>query len=273
MPEKFETKISPEIPAKIQEKKATAEKSFKNQKKQREEIDFKFWEIEELEEPLKKIITKIKEKIDHGDYGLIIGDDASGRIPTIIFSRFIKKICEIKNLPKPGIIFVPGHPNLEKAKRFLEKANGLEEYVRKFGGTTKKRILIITEVVASGASLVGLTNFLRKKGIDLDIATLGINPEFGGSIYHLNKMTPYIISGEYIRGRAEYQTGVPRISGQINISGVEKKRNYDIKSRRAVVDEWGDDIRSDVSQARADAKQMADELVEWYGNIDTNQQP
>lgn len=58
-----------------------------------------FEEVAELELPNKIIIEKIQSRIEAGEYGLIIGDDASGRIPTLILGNFIKKISEQKGLP------------------------------------------------------------------------------------------------------------------------------------------------------------------------------
>ena len=47
--------------------------------------EIKHAEIAKLREPIKNILEQMRERIDRGEYTLIIGDDASGRIPTWIF--------------------------------------------------------------------------------------------------------------------------------------------------------------------------------------------
>ncbi|KKT80934.1 MAG: hypothetical protein A3B99_03500 [Candidatus Yanofskybacteria bacterium RIFCSPHIGHO2_02_FULL_44_12b] len=73
----------------------TIEKESSSEKTERK-VELK--EIAELEEPIKKIIEKILPRIESGDYGLIVGDDSSGRIPARILEGFIKRICEANGL-------------------------------------------------------------------------------------------------------------------------------------------------------------------------------
>ena len=73
-----------------------------------DEREVVFKEVAELELPIKIIIEKIRPRIENGEYGLIIGDDASGRIPTLILGNFIRKTSEQKGLDKPNIVFIPG---------------------------------------------------------------------------------------------------------------------------------------------------------------------
>src|SRR3989338_10918153 len=119
-----------------------------------------YQEVTELELPIKIRIEKIRTRIENGEYGLIIGDDASGRIPTLILGNFIKKVSEQKGLDKPNIIFIPGKlkaPILNR-DRMIKK---LEDHVSGFGAKKDKRILIVTDTVLSGHSLKVLVGLLH----------------------------------------------------------------------------------------------------------------
>ena len=48
-------------------------------------------EFKELESLVLPLIEKLKENIDKGEYDMLIGDDASGRIPTLILRGIINE--------------------------------------------------------------------------------------------------------------------------------------------------------------------------------------
>ena len=166
-------------------------------------------EIAELEKPIKTIIEKIRDRIENGEYGLIIGDDASGRIPTIILGNFIRDISKIRGHYQPNIIFIPG--KLEKdwgwnKKKQTQQQKKFEQHFSKSGAMLCKKILIITDTVFSGESLKILANLIRKAGYFLEIATIG--QEFDGpfgppaSSPEENLKGVKIISGEFTNARA-----------------------------------------------------------------------
>src|SRR3989338_7015540 len=154
-------------------------------------------EVAELEEPIKKIIEKIKSRIENGDYGLIIGDDASGRVPVLILGNFIRKVSEKRDLNKPNIIFIPGKlrsyffDNESKKKYF-------DRHISKFGVTKDKRILIVTDTVLSGLSLEVLIGLLHDMGYVCDIATIGVETsETNASLRDVMLDGSEVVSGEY----------------------------------------------------------------------------
>jgi len=55
------------------------------------EKEIRHVEVAELEMSSKKIIEQIQDRIEREEYGIIIGDDASGRIPTLIIGGLIRK--------------------------------------------------------------------------------------------------------------------------------------------------------------------------------------
>ena len=47
--------------------------------------------VAELREPMQKILQAMRENIEQGDYVAILGEDASGRIPALIFRKIFRR--------------------------------------------------------------------------------------------------------------------------------------------------------------------------------------
>lgn len=254
----------------------------------------RYEEIAELEVPIKKIIEKIKERIENGKYGLIIGDDASGRIPAIILGNFIIKISEQRNLEKPNIIFIPGKLKSEEfnwrkvfglrstSKR--KQYEKLDEYVSSHGASKERKILIVTDTVKSGDSLKTLVGLLKRAGYRCDIATIGIETPMIGRGIKESLVGTDIISGEYrIKDRDRNQntpliyehesrklTGVYKIPGDkvskpIKLSALPEGINpEDVNPEDLNIDSSRQEIQGFINQAREDANIIVDHLVDWY---------
>ena len=65
-------------------------------------------EIDRLEKPMRVILEKIIGNIERGGYNLIIGADASGRIPTLAFSKLINHVYQKFGYQLPKTIFLAG---------------------------------------------------------------------------------------------------------------------------------------------------------------------
>ena len=231
-------------------------------------------QVAELEAPIKKIIEKIKNRIENGEYGLIIGDDASARIPTRILGDFIREISRIRGQLQPNIIFIPG--KLKGGWLELAEQEQFEEHISKFGMVPDKKILIITDTVFSGESLQKLVHLIKKAGHIPEIATIG--QEFNGPFGHPEKMAEEnlegaeIISGEYEATKErQKETGwahTPQIYKREDFSGVYKVSD-ELKSRRAI-DDWSISperkimTKENINDSRKDAKIMTKKLVDWY---------
>lgn len=260
--------------------------------------------IPELEVPLKTIIKKIEDRIENGDYGLIIGDDASGRIPALVLGRFIQKISEYRSQRVPKIVFIPGklweRESYEEYPEdggrgeyydvFTDEINArgidlmalLDEYIKKYGADKNKRILIVTEVVESGDTLA-YVHLLKKLGYTIDIATLSIFSDFVNAFEDSkvkanrrieNLKGAEIIDGEFKRGDNHFGSDVPKIYKKHKLSGVEKS-----------FDEWGMpefnsskpiekdsvDVQARINKAREDAKVVTQHLIDWYESQKENE--
>lgn len=226
-------------------------------------------EVAELEEPVKKIIEQIRERIEKGEYGLIIGEDASGRIPTKILGGFISEISKIRGLPTPDIIFIPGKFNAEN-----DVTEKFEKHISKYNIKGKERTLIITEAIQTGGSLKVLCDLLKNLHFEVDIATVGMesNSSYAQKGIKENLEEFNIFSGDYTRQRELDSTHTPLVfygKGR-TMSGVRKDRgvlkSQPIKSR--VYPAYRDkvEIQQNINESRKEANTLVDRLVEWYLN-------
>jgi len=232
-------------------------------------------EIRELREAIRHLLEQLHGHIDAGEYKLLIGGDASGRIPALIFDKIIKKIYREKgfDIPRTMSLFIAGgtswiSPLDEKSKRIsdhiskhyigenlnlkspdytvytvmdkLKMMLGKEDKIKYDG-----RVLIIEDTIASGASIKPVTDALKKMGIDFDIATIGLQAT--DEKRYIEK-----ILGGKIFYSLEYTPGIYRSK---SLSGVKKDRG-DLFSQPNI---------SDASRkAKLDVNKVANELAEWY---------
>lgn len=235
-------------------------------------------EIAELEEPIKRILEQLRGRIEKAVYGLIIGDDASGRIPTRIIGGVIKHIAKErkkhdKNFRDPNIIFIPG-------SIFRPKLEELRRYIKKYDVQKPDKILIVTDTIKSGISLSVISDLLKKLGLEVHIATIGIEEPDSFLLQRLreeNLEGSHIISGNYVR--AQGYIGLPHtplIYDNRSISGVYKNKG-DFKSRpiKHEVDLLGEKSPREqaytqkiINQSREEANVLVDKLVAWYESDD-----
>ncbi|MBT6691200.1 hypothetical protein HOB10_02630 [Candidatus Parcubacteria bacterium] len=187
--------------------------------------DFKVQEIiEELRDPLSKIIEQVLEKIKQGKYGLIIGDDASGRIPTIILSRFMNKVSNHLNTAKPKVGFFTGSSGLT-SKQIESKKEAIKESVDKSDVDLgdDNEVLVVTDTVATGASVAPIFQALKEMGVNTEVATIGID---NGSGVFADTPLKQKANVERILGVKIYhgQEGTPDVfyKDKGKLSGVEK---------------------------------------------------
>ena len=170
-----------------------------------EETDKKRLEIiENIKEPIGKILEQLNSDVRDGNYELIIGDDASGRIPTLIIREVMSLVNKKNNKPNPKTIFI-AKPRIdyrpeESSEKFQERTKDIEKNIRnhvrkiletfiKSHGYKPKKILVVTEGIATGNTLQPLIKSLKTLGVEFNIATLSIgmnrdylNQEWGTTI-------------------------------------------------------------------------------------------
>lgn len=232
------------------------------------EKEIQFEEIAELESPIKIIIERIKSKIENGEYGLIIGDDASGRVPALILGNFIREVHGKNEHVKPNIIFIPGKIRTNSIDYFEEEdAKYLEDYIEKKGATKDKRILIVTDTVMSGNSLKTLVRRLKKVGYACDIATIGVEEPMRSFVERkINLGNTKIISGKYNNGEVDSKH-TPKLYDSHELSGVKKEPGgYTSASLKDMyrTDRKRQEIQDKINKTREDGKVLTDKLLDWY---------
>lgn len=148
------------------------------------ESSVKNMEIAELENPIIEILRQIREKIEQGSYNLVIGDDASGRIPALIFNRILENIYQRHGIDKPKLIFLAGSTDLFDQDILVEKVSKIKDYLLQVFERLKltqqlqdggRQVLIATETISHGSSLNALAKALTELGVRYDIASVGFN--------------------------------------------------------------------------------------------------
>lgn len=233
-------------------------------------------EVAELEKPIKNIIEKIKERIERGAYGLVIGDDASGRIPTLILGGFIKRISKLRKTRESNIIFIPGKLN-EKEDVLVakEQKRKLQEHISIYGVKKGDRILIVTEAITTGSSLKALFGLLKELGFYVDVATMGIERP-NSPFYEEDRkenLQDNIISGDYTRKGIKSSSYTPLIYGgdgreisgvYKNIGELKSKPISIVSSRNYVTESRKVRIQEKINKSRAEVGILVDKLVDWY---------
>ena len=137
-------------------------------------------EVSDLEEPIKRILKDILPNIERGDYQLIVGDDASGRIPTLIIDRFIKKVYKKMGFDTPQTIFFAGsrflwgsYADIQKRIErdedwFKGKWGELDEWERADIGSRKERDLKRAEQHPMSEKLKKMEEYLRTKNKNIE---------------------------------------------------------------------------------------------------------
>jgi len=221
-----------------------------------------------LENPTKKIIEQLQERIEKGEYGIIVGDDASGRVPTLILGGFLKRIYEVKKIPLPKIIFIPG--GQKQTPVFVEQ---LRRHLENFGFTGQSRVLIVTEFIATGYTLGTLSRGLKTLGFEFDIATIGLFEEQNEKMRGELGIDTLVVSGEYERVSGGTLNFTPLIYKDKFMTGVKKvwkeKRPHSVPVKLqnffgGTTPEQKKSVQNKINQARKDTGVLVDKLVKWY---------
>lgn len=245
----------------------------KNQIPTQENINNK--EIESLKAPIQDLLGQLRESINKGEYRILIGDDVSGRIPTLIFREVLEDIYSENGFSKPKTMFLTGL-KIDSPKELQEKAEMANQHLTKYysedlnptglegvknkvfrlvdqiiaSHLSNRKVLLITDFVSSGMALEYITAALRNSGISFDIATIGLS----GDRESLEKK---------LGGRIFYSLhNTPEIYTKHDLAGVTKK-GHDIFSSRSKRDD-NYESQDTINKARSDVGFVAEDLVRWY---------
>jgi hypothetical protein len=235
--------------------KRTQEKKEEESKSRELQIEGDHSAIQRLEHEVGRVLDQLKDEIESGAYTAIVGDDASGRIPTLVAAGVIRAVYKERGHNAPLVRFLAGSTGLGRASEEVKekKRSGLVEQVERIkkdaeGRTNSlaRRVLFITDTIDTGETMREFVDAFNKAGWNMDIATLGIFPGRGETDGLKKQLGAKVVDGgaevPYIKGRYG-AAGV-----QKDISGVFAKRNPDFDGTR-------------VARARKEAKEVVKNIL------------
>lgn len=241
--------------------KPMEEPKRRKEERKKGEIKIPEFEIEEFEEAranFERLIKELTPAIKRHEYDLIIGDDVSGRLPTLVIGGLFKKIYKKDKISPPQILFLSGSGiNTFKEKGELEtKATAISQYLRdlidkKKIKLSKNKALLTTESMLGGITANYLSRGIKGAGLSCDIATLSNYSSIEGMKEEEKDLKEVnIYSGGQMRGAHFWS--------EKELTGVEKHERW-IFSRCKE-----GESRQGLLSAREDAKKMVDYLKKIY---------
>lgn len=233
-----------------------------------EESKYNLEAMRQLQDPLAKAVEKLKEEIDQNVYDVLLSDDASGRLPTLVLKDILTRRIEEANpdlSPEEKrdalkVRFVAGG-------RFSKNDEALREFFRKMKPEVKKRVLLVTEYIASGNSIRRLMNFLDNEDIPYDmLAVMGMNSEKDYQpLFDEFSENHRLIVGDY-----DYIED-PKIYSLIAAKGVDKPYHHRDAYPRAITTAndhkiSGDQLKKDKEKSREDAHTLAQAVLKKVWN-------
>jgi hypothetical protein len=157
--------------------------------------------IEQLRSPAENLIWQMKKEIDEGTYVEMLGDHASGHLPAILLKNVIDKANLVSGRAKIKVKFIPLYrPSGPDSNFFwdildpweIERIDSLDvadqkeertkiitrEITEKFiphldkEALKDKKILVVTDNIVGGSTIVPLLKTLKASGFKFDVATI-----------------------------------------------------------------------------------------------------
>lgn len=230
---------------------------------QKKEIEpgLKEWQrsaILSLREPLAEIYRRYQSEIEQGKYGLILGDDVSGRIPALIFAEVIKDTYADRGYAPPLVRFVSGgrhttHDLFESPEELERRMQTTEDLLRHFAKETersggKSGVLFVTEAIIVGDSMSSFLNGVKRADLDVDIAAVGV----------LDRGVKKVKEQHNVRIEAG-QEGLPSIYGDRTITGLQKQRGAPVAHAAHTVHPFTN-VNAPIRETREIAHQVAQQI-------------
>lgn len=208
--------------------------------KQESKSEYNFELIKGLEPAMVSLVEQLKNKIEAGEYSLLLSDDTGGRIPTLILRKIMKEKGPEKDLKT--YFLASGrdyHPdkvkNPEEYKKLMDYLKSLD-----FG---KRRTLIVTQYIGSGGTLRKIGSSLEDVGgRNFDFATVGTDgngydflKNFGGA----DQKKSDFFEGGHVSGFA---------NGHSRYSGIGQAKEYSpipIKKAKSIKEKGARELTSE----------------------------
>jgi hypothetical protein len=213
-----------------------------------------------LKAPIESLVRQLHGKFIAGEYEYIVGDDVSGRIPTLILGKIARHIAHKHGKHAPEIRFLAGSRVLstldempEKKHLADEKRLMLRDYFHELHEKSPHKtgkVLLSTDSVDKGRTVMELLEAAKDAGWHVDLATVGISIDSPYSddiddtkIYSGQRGVPEIF---YARYQPDHAVGLDKLPGELH-AFIDPESNHD-----AVV------------RVRQLAATLADEMIAEY---------
>lgn len=226
-------------------------------------------EIAELQEPMQNLLEQLKDKINAGEYGLIIGDDASGRIPTLVFSNVINSIYKESDRSKIDTRFIAGSKFVSEDKLDIKK-DLIKNYLQKLDlqEEKNKKVLVVTEAILEGKGMKLLADILLNLGLGFDIATVSFLQEKDRTPEKIKEVKKYLGADVYYGATGD----IVNLYHNRGISGVHKDpgKLFAEPFKKYLQKDWFTSKKEmkrrskQTRQARKDAHILSEYLIGWY---------
>jgi len=171
----------------------------------------------DLKERIKPIVETLKEGIENDQYGMVLGVDASGRVPALVLARLIqyKRNIEIR--------FVTGNKNVDNEDSLvrLDELKGhfsTEEFRGQLGD---REVLIVDDIIASGFSLELICRALKE--VSLRYKVIGLAHEKSKTSASKEAVMERLEADILIGGEGDQFSGeYPEIYGKHQMAGIKK---------------------------------------------------
>lgn len=211
-------------------------------------------------------IIELHSQISRGDYKVVFGDDASGRILALIWREFLGKVNASKEQPKPETLFLAGSKDLTSSQ-MLDKVKKITAYLERrhlkdLFQDKNDRALIVTDTIQTGQSLLPLTYALANIGVRYDIVTNVLIDEVPQIIVESN------LGARIHYGDKRHSDTAPYSYKNVSISGVAKNAE-DLFARPQDLNnpETGQTTHEILSQSRELVEPAAQKMFEYYSQL------
>lgn len=138
--------------------------------------DSHIFEDSRVHKGFESLLNQLKPHLENGEYSVIVGDDKSGRIPTLVVRRIAKRVYESRGSTVPQALFYNSPRNDEVSNvEAVEAAEVFRKRLRKIKEDNPSgKVLIVTDAIVGGDHVGNLSKVVGEEGLGYDIATLGL---------------------------------------------------------------------------------------------------
>jgi len=109
----------------------------------------------------------MKDPIDNGTYGLVVGDDIKGHVPAQLLHFILNQMCLSMSRPIVDLAFVQGSYDVSVD----DMAYSLDNQIGRWKPGRNQKVILVTESVGSGKTIRKFKDVFDKRNMAFDIAT------------------------------------------------------------------------------------------------------